>query len=135
MLLNLLPTYWNIKLRARPGCNTSSLFGWFCSLAWPSPLCGCFYLFAWFVNCTSFSLSQYNWCGTILWILFCLLNYLKQLNFWKRGFWVWYSTMCVWFSSLDMRSPEVHWSTCADSERSNIFFTLVTWLDTWLLVY
>ena len=31
--------------------------------------------------------------------------------------------ICMWFSSLDMRSPEVYWSTCEDFEQNNTLYT------------
>ena len=46
---------------------------------------GCFRLFAWFVNCTSLSLSEDDDCGIDLWILAYFLNWLKQLNFSKEN--------------------------------------------------
>ena len=87
MLLNLLPKYLNIKLRASPGCDSSSFSGWFCLLVWPSFLSERFRLFAWFVNVTSLLLSEDDGCGIDSVDTYLLLNWLKQLNFSKRDSW------------------------------------------------
>ena len=118
----------------------SSLSGWFCLLVRPSSLCGCFLLFAWFVNCTSTSLSEEDWCGTDFVDTCLFVELVETAEFLKMRFLILLTTFpktisACGFFSLDTRPPEVQWSTCEDSEQNNASYALLTRLNTWLLMF